>query len=93
VDVEVEEAGSYRLRFSYRVGSSGQREESLRVIAGGRSYDFLDSALENTNHWEKSRWLRIELEEGLNAIEFLSIGRDSVGLERLELERDCEEDG
>jgi len=93
VDVEVEEAGSYRLRFSYRVGSSGQREESLRVIAGGRSYDFLDSALENTNRWEKSRWLQIELEEGLNVIEFLSIGRDSVDLERLELERDCEADG
>jgi uncharacterized delta-60 repeat protein len=92
VEVEVPRGGRYELRFRYRVGSAGQEDESVRVLAGGAKFDFRDSDLENTDRWEPSPALEVKLESGRQVIEFLSIGRDSVHLDEVMLEGGCEGD-
>ena len=92
VEVDVARAGRYELRFRYRVGSEGQADESVRVLAGGRSFDFHDSDLDNSDRWELSPPLEVTLDGGRQAIEFLSIGRDSVHLDEISLEGGCEGD-
>jgi hypothetical protein len=89
VRVEVERAGKYALQFRYKVGTAGHKEESVRLVAGGRSFDFPDSALKNTNQWEKSRAIKVDLAKGENWIEFRSLGADSVHLEKVYLECEC----
>jgi hypothetical protein len=81
------------MRFQYRVGSKKQNEESIRISLGGTSFDFLDSELSNANEWEWSPRVEVGLSQGNQLVELLSIGRDSVHLERIELEKVCECDG
>jgi hypothetical protein len=82
--------GRYLFRFQYRVGSKRQTAESIRVSIGNRSFEFEDTELKNSNRWEWSPNLEVGLSAGKVPIEFLSIGKDSVHLERIRLERVCE---
>jgi hypothetical protein len=90
LELELPETGRYLMRFQYRVGGKKQNEESIRVSLGGTSFDFLDSELRNANEWEWSPKVEVGLTQGNQLVELLSIGRDSVHLERIELERVCE---
>jgi hypothetical protein len=89
-ELDVPTAGRYLFRFQYRVGSPGRTRESIRVAVGGRVFDFPDARLRNTNTFEWSPPLEVGLEAGRQAIELLSIGRDSVHVEKVDLERVCE---
>jgi len=89
VEVNVADARAYRLSFRYRVGTEGQPDESLRVVVGGRSFDFHDGDLVNSDQWELSPPLAVVLGSGRQTIEFRSIGQDSVHLEKVSLEGVC----
>jgi hypothetical protein len=93
LELELPETGRYLMRFQYRVGSKKQNDESIRISLGGTSFDFLDSELSNANEWEWSPRVEVGLSQGNQLVELLSIGRDSVHLERIELEKVCECDG
>jgi len=88
--LDVDTAGRYEVRFRYRVGTPGQNDESVRLVVNGEGFDFRDRDLINSNHWELSPPVRVELGAGSHWIEFLSIGRDSVHIEGLSLSRSCE---
>jgi hypothetical protein len=62
----------------------------IPLSLGGKSFDFLDSELRNTDAWEWSPRVEVGLTQGNQLVELLSIGRDSVHLERIELEKVCE---
>jgi subtilase family serine protease/PKD repeat protein len=89
LQVDVAAAGHYDVAFRYRIGTSGQSDESVRLVVDGQRFDFLDKDLKNTGRWEKSPAVGVELAAGSHWIEFLSIGKDSVHLEGLVLEREC----
>ncbi len=89
ISVVISEAGRYGLRFVCRVGTPGQKDESLRVIVGGQTFDFDDDDLVNSDNWELGPEVEVDLEAGTQEIEFRSIGSDSVHLEQILLEPKC----
>jgi hypothetical protein len=88
-EVEVPRTGTYLFRFQYRLEVRGRSEASLQVVVGGRVFEFQDAQLLNTNTFEWSPELEVSLDTGRQTIEFRSIGRDSVHLEKVALERVC----
>jgi PKD repeat protein len=82
-------SGRHALRFKHRVGTPGQSDESLRLVVDGQAFDFPDRDLVNSDRWEESPPLGVDLAAGSHWIELVSIGDDSVHLEELSLARDC----
>ena len=89
VSFDVDLSGKYALRFRYRVGSKGQKDESLRAALAGEVFDFRDRDLVNSDRWETSHPLEVRLEAGSQWLSFESIGKDSVHLESVTLEPHC----
>jgi PKD repeat protein len=89
--LDVDVAGRYQVRFRYRVGTPDQKDESVRLVVDGEGFDFHDPDLVNSDHWEQSPAVSVELAAGSHWVEFVSIGSDSVHLEGVSLETVCDE--
>ena len=88
-EIEVSRAGRYELRFQYQARGHRDGEHALRVIAGERTFDFRGRDLKASGDWEWSRPIEVELSAGRQRIEFRSMGKTRIDLERIRWKHLC----